>query len=84
MKYEVALVPKVIALYRTSPNAMTTDPERMLKAQRQFIEKHYGEPGSERGSGGWRWVKSIGSARRLLRCERSWGRRCGVRCERWR
>jgi glycosyltransferase involved in cell wall biosynthesis len=45
MKYEVALVPKVIALYRTSPNAMTTDPERMLKAQRQFIEKHYGTPG---------------------------------------
>jgi glycosyltransferase involved in cell wall biosynthesis len=44
-KYEVALVPKVIALYRTSPNAMTTDPERMLKAQEQFIEKHYGEPG---------------------------------------
>lgn len=45
MKYEVALVPKLIALYRTSPNAMTTDPERMLKAQQQFIEKHYGEPG---------------------------------------
>src|ERR1700761_2954923 len=44
-KYEVAVVPKVIALYRTSPNAMTTDPERMLKAQEQFIEKHYGEPG---------------------------------------
>jgi glycosyltransferase involved in cell wall biosynthesis len=44
-KYEVALVPKVIALYRTSPNAMTTDPERMLKAQEQFIEKHYGAPG---------------------------------------
>ena len=44
-RYEVALVPKVIALYRTSPNAMTTDPERMLKAQQQFIEKHYGEPG---------------------------------------
>jgi glycosyltransferase involved in cell wall biosynthesis len=44
-KYEVALVPEVIALYRTSPNAMTTDPERMLKAQEQFIEKHFGEPG---------------------------------------
>jgi glycosyltransferase involved in cell wall biosynthesis len=45
MKYDVALVPKVIALYRISPNAMTTDPERMLAAQQQFIEKHYGRPG---------------------------------------
>lgn len=45
LKYEVAIVPKVIALYRTSPNAMTTDPERMLKAQEQFIEKHFGAPG---------------------------------------
>jgi glycosyltransferase involved in cell wall biosynthesis len=44
-KYEVAVVPKVIALYRTSPNAMTTDPERMLKAQEQFVEKHFGAPG---------------------------------------
>jgi|SRR5579871_175986 len=45
LRYEVALVPKVIALYRTSPNSMTTDPDRMLKAQWQFIEKHYGSPG---------------------------------------
>jgi glycosyltransferase involved in cell wall biosynthesis len=45
LKYEVALVPKVLAHYRVSPNAMTTDSDRMLKAQLQFIEKHYGEPG---------------------------------------
>jgi glycosyltransferase involved in cell wall biosynthesis len=45
LKYEVALVPKVLAHYRTSPGAMTTDSDRMLKAQLQFIEKHYGSPG---------------------------------------
>jgi glycosyltransferase involved in cell wall biosynthesis len=45
LRYEVALVPAVIAHYRTSANSMSTDPERMLKAQLQFIEKHYGSPG---------------------------------------
>ncbi|CAN5429148.1 hypothetical protein BH10ACI4_BH10ACI4_22280 [soil metagenome] len=44
-KYEVALVPHLLAYYRTSPTSMTTDPERMLKAQIQFIEKHYGKEG---------------------------------------
>jgi glycosyltransferase involved in cell wall biosynthesis len=45
LKYEVALVPTVIALYRTSPDSMSADPERMLKAQVQFVEKHFGAPG---------------------------------------
>ena len=45
LRYEVALVPKLLAHYRTSPEAMTTDSDRMLKAQLQFIEKHYGAPG---------------------------------------
>jgi glycosyltransferase involved in cell wall biosynthesis len=45
LRYEVGLVPKIIALYRISPDSMTTDPDRMLKAQRQFIDKHYGSPG---------------------------------------
>jgi glycosyltransferase involved in cell wall biosynthesis len=45
LRYEVALVPKVIAHYRTSPDSMTTDPNRMLKAQLQFSEKHYCAPG---------------------------------------
>jgi glycosyltransferase involved in cell wall biosynthesis len=44
LRYEVALVPKVIAHYRTSPNSLTTNPERMLKAQVRFINKHYGAP----------------------------------------
>jgi glycosyltransferase involved in cell wall biosynthesis len=43
--YEVALAPKVIALYRMSAGSMSTDPSRMLNAQLQFIEKHYGSPG---------------------------------------
>jgi glycosyltransferase involved in cell wall biosynthesis len=47
--YEVRLVPHVIACYRISPHAMTRDPERMLKAQLLFIEKHFGAPGC-----GWR------------------------------
>ena len=44
-RYDVALVPKVIAYYRSSPQAMTTDPDRMLKAQLQFLEKHFGTAG---------------------------------------
>lgn len=45
LRYEVALVPKVIAHYRMSPNSMSADSGRMLEAQVQFIEKYYGAPG---------------------------------------
>lgn len=45
LRYEVAFVPKVIAYYRTSPNSMSTDMDRMLTAQLQFIRKHSGTPG---------------------------------------
>jgi glycosyltransferase involved in cell wall biosynthesis len=45
LRYQVALIPKVIAHYRTSPQSATTDPNRMLKSQLQFVEKHYGSPG---------------------------------------
>ena len=41
LKFEVGFVPTVIAHYRTSPNSLTTDPDRMLRAQRKFIQKHY-------------------------------------------
>jgi glycosyltransferase involved in cell wall biosynthesis len=43
-RYEVAVAPRVIALYRTSPNSMSADPERMLQAQLKFIRKHYRTP----------------------------------------
>lgn len=42
--YEVVMVPRVIAHYRTSPQAMTTDPDRMLRAQLQFVAKHAHSP----------------------------------------
>ncbi len=45
LRYEVAYVPKVIAYYRSSPNSMSTDMDRMLTAQLQFLEKHRGAPG---------------------------------------
>jgi glycosyltransferase involved in cell wall biosynthesis len=45
LRYEVALVPKVLAYYRVSPNSITTDTNKMLKAQLQFIDKHYGANG---------------------------------------
>jgi len=48
LRYEVALVPEVIAHYRVSPQAMTTDPDRMLQAQLRFVKKHYGAPGCGR------------------------------------
>jgi glycosyltransferase involved in cell wall biosynthesis len=45
LRYQVALVPKLLAHYRTSPDSATTDPDRMLNSQLQFIDKHYGAPG---------------------------------------
>lgn len=45
LRYEVAFVPKVVAAYRVSPDSMSTDPQRMLQAQLQFIRKHYGSEG---------------------------------------
>ena len=45
LRYEVAFVPKVLALYRMSPSSLTTDPKRMLEAQLKFIHKHYGAEG---------------------------------------
>lgn len=44
-RFRVALVPRLIAHYRVSPQAMTANPDRMLQAQLQFIAKHYREPG---------------------------------------
>ena len=43
--YRIAFVPAVLALYRTSASSMSGDLPRMLLSQRQFIQKHYGEPG---------------------------------------
>ncbi|MGH9597555.1 MAG: glycosyltransferase family 2 protein [Edaphobacter sp.] len=45
LRYEVALVPTIIAYYRTLPDSMSTDSTRMLTAQLQFVAKHYGAPG---------------------------------------
>jgi glycosyltransferase involved in cell wall biosynthesis len=45
LHYEVACIQKVLAYYRMSPTSMSTDPERMLRAQKQFIQKHYGAKG---------------------------------------
>src|SRR5438105_6334686 len=43
--HKVAFVPEVTAYCRVSPISMSSDPERMLRAQKQFIRKHYGAPG---------------------------------------
>lgn len=45
LRNEVAFVPEILAYYRRSPNSMSTDPQRMLQAQLQFIRKHYGSKG---------------------------------------
>jgi glycosyltransferase involved in cell wall biosynthesis len=45
LRDEVAFVPKVIAHYRASPNSISTDLDRMLTSQLQFIRKHTGKPG---------------------------------------
>jgi glycosyltransferase involved in cell wall biosynthesis len=45
LRHEVAFVPKLLAYYRLSASSMSTDPQRMLQAQLQFIRKHYGAEG---------------------------------------
>ncbi len=45
LRYQVAAIPKLMAHYRISPQSMSADPTRMLKAQIQFVEKHYGAKG---------------------------------------
>jgi glycosyltransferase involved in cell wall biosynthesis len=40
LKYEVARIPEVIALYRVSSGSMSDDLDRMFRAQLKFIEKH--------------------------------------------
>ncbi len=48
LRYEVAFVPKVIAHYRVSAGSMSTDMDRMMRAQFRFIDKHFGAPGCGR------------------------------------
>jgi GT2 family glycosyltransferase len=48
LKHEVAFIPKVLAYYRTSPGSVSTNAQRMLEAQLQFIRKHYGSKGCGR------------------------------------
>jgi hypothetical protein len=45
LRYEVAFVPKILAYYRASPGSLSTDSQRLLEAQLQFIRKHYGSEG---------------------------------------
>jgi glycosyltransferase involved in cell wall biosynthesis len=45
LRYEVAVVPEVIALYRMSASSMSADADRMLRAQLRFIWKHSGAVG---------------------------------------
>ncbi len=45
LRHEVAFIPKVLAYYRTSPGSVSTNTQRMLQAQLQFIRKHYGAEG---------------------------------------
>lgn len=42
--FRVMYIPEPLAWYRLSSGSMSTDLPRMLEAQTQFVEKHYGEP----------------------------------------
>jgi len=50
LRYQVARIDRVIALYRISSGSMSSDSERMASAQIRFIEKHYGSAGCEASS----------------------------------
>lgn len=45
VKYEIAFIERVIAHYRLSPNSMSSDLNRMITAQLNFVEKHRNMPG---------------------------------------
>ena len=57
LHFDAAIVPVVIAQYRTSPQAMTTDPHRMFAAQKRFVDKHFGAPGCGR------WARRVALSR---------------------
>lgn len=72
LRYEVALVPSLLAHYRTSAGSMSSDPERMLQAQLRFIGKHYGAAGCGRmarrialSRSYQQYAEALGSRRRM-------------------
>jgi glycosyltransferase involved in cell wall biosynthesis len=72
-RYEVAFVPKVLAYYRASPNSASADSQRMLKAQLQFIRKHYGSEGCGLRSRQIAWARVYKQrAEALKRQNRPW------------
>ena len=44
-RFRVAFIPEVLVRYRMSESSQSADPSRMLRFQKHFIDKHYGEPG---------------------------------------
>lgn len=44
-RYDTALIPEVIALYRVLPQSASSDPDRMAQGQLRVVEKNYGLPG---------------------------------------
>ncbi|HEX3969663.1 MAG TPA: glycosyltransferase family A protein [Edaphobacter sp.] len=73
LRYEVEFVPKVLAYYRVSPNSMSTDSQRMLKAQLHFIRKHYGSEGCGMRSRQIAWARVYKQqAETLKRRNRPW------------
>jgi hypothetical protein len=73
LRYEVAFVPKVLAYYRLSPNSMSADSKRMLKAQLHFIRKHYGSAGCGLRSRQIAWARVYKQqAETLMRRNQPW------------
>jgi glycosyltransferase involved in cell wall biosynthesis len=73
LRYEVAFIPEVLAYYRVSPNSMSSDSQRMLKAQLHFIRKHYGSEGCGLRSRQIAWARVYKQqAETLKRRNRPW------------
>lgn len=56
-RFRIAYIPEILLLYRMTGASQSADPSRMLRFQKQFIAKHYGEPGC-----GW-WARQVALAR---------------------
>ena len=44
-RYRIAFIPRVLALYRCATTSTSGNLPRMLASQKQFVNKHYGQPG---------------------------------------
>jgi hypothetical protein len=62
LHYDVAFIDEVLAHYRLSPSSMTSNLDRLLKAQLYFVAKHYKSGAAKRSE----YLQALGNIYREL------------------